>query len=190
MRALINFATGRYIKGQERLKQSIEGMGVDFFGFTDETQIGSPKHKDNPYAFKCYAIDEVLKKGYTSILWVDASVWAVKDINPLFDIIEDEGYLMEEAGHYVGRWCNLNAKSYFGVTDEEIKTKIGEAINLGNTTKLDGGLTEKIATGIASIPIRKLRRIIQKTAESKSHPHTPVELEKILKSAEKLGRVA
>lgn len=61
------------------------------------------------------------------------------------------------------------------------------AINVGRTSELDGGLTEKIATAIAKIPVRSLRVPIQKRAEQKSHPHTPVELQRIRKASQRFA---
>lgn len=120
-KCIINFATGRYIKGQDRLRNSL--LEVRFDGdllcWTSEAQIGAPLHKDNPYAFKVYCFDEAIRLGYTQIVLVDASVWAVSDVTPIFDHIEREGYIMQEAGQHVGRWTNDKCLDYFGLTREE-----------------------------------------------------------------------
>lgn len=119
MNAIINFATGRYIKGQERLRQSLQGFDGDFLAWTNELEIGAPLHKDNPYAFKIFAFDEAIKMGYTKILLVDASVWACSDVSPIFEHITKEGYIMQEAGQHVGKWTNDRCLDYFGVTREQ-----------------------------------------------------------------------
>jgi hypothetical protein len=109
-------SAGRYIEGMERLRQSLEGkFDGDFIGFVGEESIGAPLHSENPYAFKIYAFIEALKRGYKNILWLDCSVWAIKDVQPVFDVINKEGYIMQEAGHFVGNWCNDFTLDYFGV---------------------------------------------------------------------------
>lgn len=121
MKAIINFATGHYIKGQERLRQSLVDQGFDgeFMGWTHESQIGAPAHSLNPYAFKCYAFDQALARGYKKILWVDASVWAVKPLDPIWSSLEEKGYMKEYAGHLVGTWSSDTQLQYFGITRDE-----------------------------------------------------------------------
>jgi len=87
--------------------------------FTEESQVGSPLHQDNPYAFKIYAIEEMKKRGYNQVLWVDCSVWAIKSIVPVFDIITKDGYVCQDAGHFVGRWTNDRTLQYFGLSRDE-----------------------------------------------------------------------
>ena len=83
MRAIVNFAKGGwYPRAQERLKISLKDCEIPQFYFTDESQFNSPTHQQNPYAFKLYAFEYLKKQGYTQILWVDASMWAVKDPTP------------------------------------------------------------------------------------------------------------
>lgn len=122
MRAIVSLANkrGNYYQGLARLGDSLKPhFNGNFFGFMGEHTVGAPLHGDNPYAFKLYAIDEVLRQGYTKILWVDSSVYAIKDVSPAFDIIEKNGYLMQEAGHFAGKWTNDNALKHFGVTREQ-----------------------------------------------------------------------
>jgi len=86
---VVNFANGKgwYLKGQQRLKDSLgySDKLVDFVGFTSETEVGSPPHESNPYAFKIYTIERVKSMGYSKILYVDSSVYAIKSIEPVID---------------------------------------------------------------------------------------------------------
>lgn len=108
---------GNYGLALGRLAKSItDNWNGDVLFFTDEAQIGAPRHEDNPYAFKVYAFKEALRRGYTQVLWLDSSVYAVKAIQPLFDLLQQDGYVMQEAGHMVGSWCNDAALDYFGIT--------------------------------------------------------------------------
>lgn len=122
MRAIVSLANerGNYYKGLCRLGESIRGrFDGDFFGFMGEHSVGAPKHLDNPYAFKIYAIDYVRSKGYNQILWLDSSCYAIKNVNPVFKKIEDQGYIMQEAGQFVGRWCNQRTLDYALLTKDE-----------------------------------------------------------------------
>ena len=124
-RAIVTFANerGNYIKGVERLESSlIMDSDFDFIKFIGEQTIGCPPHLENPYAFKIYAIDKAREMGYTQILWLDSSVAAIKSTKPIWDIIEQDGYIMQDAGHYVGRWCNDYTLNYFGITRDEAMT--------------------------------------------------------------------
>jgi len=119
-RVIINIATGAYIRGQERLRTTLDEFNdTQLLAWTDESQIGSPTQKLNPYAFKIYAFEHALKNGYKQILWVDASVYAVRNLKPIWDTIKNEGYIMQYAGHLVGRWANDKCLKYFGVSRDD-----------------------------------------------------------------------
>lgn len=114
-RAIVSLANnrGNYYQGLARLGDSLKDrFDGDFFGFMGEHSVGAPKHAENPYAFKLYALEAAIDKGYDQILWVDSSVYAIKDVQPIFDIIDRQGYVMQDSGHYVGNWgsdIQLNA---------------------------------------------------------------------------------
>jgi hypothetical protein len=119
---IINLATGYYLKGQERLKQSVQRYSpkIPVMSWQNEFQInGCPKHSVNPYAFKPYAFIQAMSKDYDVVFWMDASCYLIKDIQPILDIVERDGYFMHEAGHWAGTWSNDNSLSYFGLTREE-----------------------------------------------------------------------
>jgi hypothetical protein len=118
-KAVINVCTnnGGYPQGQKRLAETIKD--ADFYGYVGEHKVGAPPHNKIPYAFKPFAIEHLRKKGYDLVLWCDASMIAVKPLFELFKIIELDGYLMEESGHYLGRWCNDKALRNMGITREQ-----------------------------------------------------------------------
>lgn len=118
---VINLSTPQYHKGQERLKGSVRyfSENIPVLTWKSETDIKAPLHRVNPYAFKVYAFYQAINQGYDTIFWMDASCYLIKDITPLFELIDREGYFMEEAGHWVGKWTNDNARAYFGI-DREI----------------------------------------------------------------------
>jgi hypothetical protein len=125
-RAIVNLVSNdeRYIKGQQRLIESFHAFGggyneCDLMRFIGEGVVGSPMHKDNPYAFKIYAFDFLTNIGYDQILWLDASITFVKNVRPIFDWIDEKGYFMEESGHGVGEWSNEQTLQYFDVSRQE-----------------------------------------------------------------------
>lgn len=121
-RCVVNLVTDSegYKRGQKRLKEAMREHGkMDFLYFIGEDSVGAPKHSDNPYAFKIYAIEHARKMGYNQILWLDASVYPVKDITPVFDWISRNGVFLEEAGHWVGSWCPESVLKYFFISKEE-----------------------------------------------------------------------
>ena len=121
-RAIVSFANerGNYLQAQQRLKDSLIGFtDADFIAIKGEDSINAPKHSKNPYAFKLYAIEQAIDRGYTSVLYLDTSAYAVSNIDAIFDIIERDGYFMEEAGHYAGTWTNDRALEYFEIDRDE-----------------------------------------------------------------------
>src|SRR5664279_5173232 len=101
---IISFANnrGNYYRALARLQQSMDRhWNGDFIGFTDELSVGAPLHLDNPYAFKIYCFREALRRGYREILYVDSSVFAVRNVSPVFEIMRKDGYIMQESGHYI-----------------------------------------------------------------------------------------
>jgi hypothetical protein len=94
--------------------------GGDLLFFTNNAAFPEcPEHHDNPYAFKVYAFKEAIRRGYETILWLDASVYCEKSPIPVFEHIEKHGYIMQEAGHLVGTWANDKALAYYGISRDE-----------------------------------------------------------------------
>ena len=122
MRAIVSFANerGNYLKGLKRLEDSLKGRDSNtFYGLIGESLVGAPKHLENPYAFKIYAWKCVMAQKFKKILWVDASVVAVNDLQPVWDKIDEQGYIMQYAGHLVGNWCNDRTLEYFNISRSE-----------------------------------------------------------------------
>lgn len=134
-KVIINLASGYYVKGQKRLKDTCikHGYTGDFMLWQNESQINAPLHSVNPYAFKLHAFAKAHEKGYQQILWLDASVYAERNPDLAFEIISNEKRLAQEAGHMLGRWTNDKGLAYLGLTrDEAFKIPmIGDAGILG-----------------------------------------------------------
>lgn len=118
----VNFATGHYLKGQQRLANSLNGYKK--LMLTGYPTINSPTHEQSPYEFKINSIESAW--GHDPVvLWVDASMWRVGDLSKIEDLIIKDGYFMTESGHWTGQWTNQFTKNYFKTTEEEMKVPGG-----------------------------------------------------------------
>ncbi|MFA6087473.1 hypothetical protein [Mucilaginibacter sp.] len=126
-KCIVSLATknSRYVDGLARLSNSLRdnASGIDFLGFIHERSVGAPLHTENNYAFKVYTIQKAIDAGYTEILWLDCSVWAVAPIQPLFDIISEQGYWFEGNGCWLGDYTNDVTLEYYGI-DREVAKEI------------------------------------------------------------------
>lgn len=120
-RAIINFATSSYHNGQTRLLKSLDRVGyADGVMLTrDYPSHDWPRHEDDPYAFKVYAIDAAISAGYTSIIWIDALAWAVRHPGGLFDIIERDGHYFMHGGAFMDCRCTDACLARSGLTRDE-----------------------------------------------------------------------
>jgi len=115
---VVNFSTEVYKNAQTRLANSIAGQAFSCM-FTKYKDINSPTHQQSPYEFKIHAIEEAAEID-PIVLWCDSSMWRVGDLSIIKNYIKRDGYFMEEAGHYAGRWTNKHTRQYFQVTEEEM----------------------------------------------------------------------
>lgn len=127
-RCIVNVATGRFVPGQQRLRNSVndECPDIPLLTWQHESEIGAPTHKEAPYAFKMFAIRAAQAQGYDSILWVDASMFMVIYPERVFTEMEKNGYVFqvdgnpgEYDGHVLGQWCNDATLQYFDITREQ-----------------------------------------------------------------------
>jgi hypothetical protein len=117
---VINAAIGSwYPEGQKRLKQSLihHGFNWDILTWTDWPNDSFDKSCN--YNVKAAAFEEAIKQGYTHILWLDASVWAVKDPNPIFDIINETGYYFWANGYNCAQECSDICLHYFELSRDQ-----------------------------------------------------------------------
>jgi len=126
-RVIVSFANerGNYMLALRRLWESTLQYGkADFLPIVGENTISSPKHTDNPYAFKIFAIERALSLGYRQVLWLDSSCYLIEDADPIWRTIDKDGYIMQYAGHVVGTWTNDKTLDYFGITRDEAMTML------------------------------------------------------------------
>jgi UDP:flavonoid glycosyltransferase YjiC (YdhE family) len=103
-----------------RLEASLSRQGYegDFASWENEYPAGSPSHFDSPCGFKPFCFLEAAAKGYELVLWLDATVEAIRPIDLLFDQIAHDGYLFFAEEHSVGEFCKDDALATLGITRE------------------------------------------------------------------------
>lgn len=129
---LVNYSSidSWYPKGQKRLDETMTKFGFigEKYLFSNNAQFGSPSHKENPYGFKIHSIQYALDRGAEIVWWMDSSIFPVKDINPVLEIVKKQGYFFEECGFYASQWTNDKTLDYFGISrDEAEKVKLFSA---------------------------------------------------------------
>lgn len=120
-KCVINFAAGGwYGNGQKRLVESLKSTGFDgdVLTWSDPAVLGCLPHQQVPYGFKPYALKHAADKGYELVLWADASCWAIKNIQPMFDHIEEHGHLFFY-NNMIGVFTSDRCLANFGVSREE-----------------------------------------------------------------------
>ena len=111
------------------------GSGVDVIRY-DALPEGCPPHDVKPYAFKAYALAEVIAMGYKTILWSDASTYPRRSMEPLWEKIERDGYWFSNNRFYLGQWCSDNTLQQFGL-DRNVALTIPETLGAAYGVNLD-----------------------------------------------------
>lgn len=117
-RCIVNLSTERYWPGQDRLIESLRNnTDADILTFRHEYEVGAKPHIENNYSFKPLAMLKACEAGYTSIIWLDASMNVIRPLNPIFELIESDGYFFQDSGWMNERWTNEIARVYFGTNE-------------------------------------------------------------------------
>jgi hypothetical protein len=100
-RAIVNVATGHYVKGQKRLAAFPVTIG-----WTDELPRGCPAHTERPYAFKAYALKQTYEDyGHETLLWCDACmIPGARPLDELWEYIEEHGVWFAKNGYSNYEW--------------------------------------------------------------------------------------
>jgi hypothetical protein len=130
-KCIVSFAdgVGNYAKAMMRLELSLKqvGYGGEYERvklINDYAHIESPFHKGTPdavpYAFKAYSIKKAIDEGMRYILWLDSVVYATKSLTPVFNHIQEHGYLLlDNIGYSIGDYSSDACLSKFHMTREE-----------------------------------------------------------------------
>lgn len=115
-----------YPQGQKRLIRSLIHHGFPGDILTQEILMhdGSIKSRyfnpENPYTIKAAMLYEAMSLGYETILWLDCSIWAIKDITEFFAIINNSGAFVMESGYTARQTTNDFSRRYYGKTAEQL----------------------------------------------------------------------
>ena len=118
---IINVSDGKFIKGQERLRQSLQQTHdkADLL-FFDHLLPDWPKHEKVPWGFKIYAFEEAYQKGYDMALWIDAAGIVVRPLDKIIKILEKDGvFTFSRYNTSVGEWCADKTLDAFGLTRKQ-----------------------------------------------------------------------
>lgn len=113
---------GWYAKGIDRLERSLiyHGYPGDMLFWRDEYPPGCPPLNENPYAFKPFAFAEAFRLGYTIVLWLDASFWAIKNPMPIFDYILEHGLYFFKSGYSLAQTAPDRLLNYNNCVREDL----------------------------------------------------------------------
>ena len=122
-KCIVNFAKGGwYPAGQRRLRESLveNDFDGDIFTFHSESELGPdcPSHQEAPYAFKPFALKWAFEHGYDHVIWTDASVWAIRPIEPMFEHIEKHGWMFF-LNTCTGNWTSDACLKSFSIDREQ-----------------------------------------------------------------------
>lgn len=95
--------------------------GAQEFGGADELLFGGypencPPHTEQQYAFKVWALDEAITKGFDKIIWIDCRCRPIRPFQPIWNIITETGaYCSQQGDSNLGDWCSDAALELFGI---------------------------------------------------------------------------
>jgi hypothetical protein len=117
---VINVGTGRYVKGTDRLAQSLKPYGTHIISWKNNLPPNSPTHNEHPYAFKAYAFKFAREAGHRLVLWCDSAVIAIKNPQRVFDAIKRDGYFFHANGWSCGQWTTDESLKIMGLTRDQV----------------------------------------------------------------------
>ena len=121
-RIVVNVSTGGYTWGAERLRSAVnhQGAGAECMFWLNSLPATCPPHSVSPYAFKAYALREAAdQEEHCSILWIDASIYPIRNMAPLWQKIEVDGYYLCNNGWLNAQWTADSAYEDLDVSRED-----------------------------------------------------------------------
>jgi hypothetical protein len=117
-RCIISVAIGEdYKRRLARLKKTLDEhkFDGDFITWTEFPNNNYDTYVYH-YNFKAAAFEEVLKLGYTEILWIDSSYELKKCIDPIFDLVTKHGYLtVRNWGYKCSNTCSDKSLEFYNI---------------------------------------------------------------------------
>ena len=116
----VTYCDGHYSGQEKALVESVQSRGYDILVFKSFSEIGSPSHRESPYAFKYYSILEANRRGYPIVIWCDSCLTLQKTIFPWIELIQKVGvYLQHDESWSCGMWANDKTLAHFGVSRDD-----------------------------------------------------------------------
>jgi hypothetical protein len=120
---IVSCGTGvNYGAGIDRLESSLK-----YHGYLGETMFwktlpdGCPEHRgDGQYNFKVYALREAQKRGHKVLLWLDSSLYAIRDVMEIFDYIVDHGLFFFRTGYPLSATATDKLLAFAGEKREDL----------------------------------------------------------------------
>lgn len=125
---IVNYADGKYVKGQERLKESLvkNGYKGDFLFFSELDKDLFPSQNESPWGFKPLAIKYAIEKGYKYVLWLDSNMICIRKPQTIFKKIILNGYYISSVfTTFMGEWCSDITLEKLGIS-RDLSFKIQE----------------------------------------------------------------
>lgn len=110
-----------YSKGVSRLENSLvhHGFAGKTMFWKDQLPSHSPTHEENPYAFKIYAIEEAIRQNVSILMWLDSSMWCIKNPHNMLDLISDKGVVGFRTGYNMAQTASDAALEWAGISRDE-----------------------------------------------------------------------
>jgi len=109
----------KYSEKAKILKSTADKFGYSNMIYINKYPPNCPSHKEVPYGFKIFAIEEAIKAGHKKILWLDSPCKIIKSLDPIYDLIEKDGYFFTLDGWNVGQWCKDTALRPLGISRDQ-----------------------------------------------------------------------
>lgn len=118
---IVNFSDSKFKVGQDRLKKSLieQNYQGDIILFNDYNEVGSEHHLIVPYQFKVYSMKKAFEMGYDIVLYCDASIYAIKNVQPAINHIIEYGFIMEYCGFKAGQFSTDSCLEKMNLTRDE-----------------------------------------------------------------------
>jgi prepilin-type processing-associated H-X9-DG protein len=114
---------GWYPHGTARLINSIRehSPNVNTMNWMEAMPEGSRPHSESNYGFKTKAFIEAHNKGFSNVLWCDSSLYAIKDISPVLEKLDKDGYYFIDNGYNLEETATDKLLNFAGLTREDAK---------------------------------------------------------------------
>jgi hypothetical protein len=113
----------KYMLAGKRQAESLQAINFpmeNYFQFRNFAEINSPEHTEIPYAFKPYAINEIKKRGFEIIIWMDSPVYCIKSIDKFIEYININGFIFfDNLGYTIGDYTSDECLNNYSIRRDE-----------------------------------------------------------------------